>query len=48
LEQVANVAAPLAMARRVGVADEALYDPARHGSRTGAWSAATAPQGPRA
>jgi histidinol phosphatase-like PHP family hydrolase len=36
-EQVANVAAPLAMARRLGVPDEALYDPTRHGSRTGAF-----------
>jgi histidinol phosphatase-like PHP family hydrolase len=38
-EQVANVAAPLALARRLGVADDALYDPARHGSRTGAFDA---------
>ena len=38
-EQVANIAAPLAMARRLGVADDALYDPARHGSRTGAFDA---------
>jgi histidinol phosphatase-like PHP family hydrolase len=37
-EQVANVAAPLAMARRLGVPDSALYDPARHGSRTGAFT----------
>lgn len=36
-EQVANVAAPLAMARHVGVPDETLYDPERHGSRTGAF-----------
>ncbi len=35
--QVANIVAPLAMARRLGVADDDLYDPARHGSRTGAW-----------
>jgi histidinol phosphatase-like PHP family hydrolase len=40
-EQVANLAAPLAMARAVGVADEALYDPARHGSRTG-WKSRSA------
>ena len=33
-EQVANVAWPLEMTRRIGVADQALYDPARHGSRT--------------
>ena len=36
-EQVANVEAPLALARRLGVADAELYDPARHGSRTGAF-----------
>ena len=35
-EQVANIVAPLALARAVGVKDEALYDPAQHGSRTGA------------
>jgi histidinol phosphatase-like PHP family hydrolase len=33
-EQVADVAAPRALARALGVADEDLYDPARHGSRT--------------
>lgn len=48
LEQVANVAAPLALARRLGVADEALYDPARHGSRTGASVANRAGQARRA
>lgn len=36
-EQVANVSRPLAMARLVGVPDAELYDPARHGSRTGAF-----------
>jgi histidinol phosphatase-like PHP family hydrolase len=36
-DQVANVATPLAMARRIGVPDDALYDPERHGSRTGAF-----------
>lgn len=36
-EQVANVAAPLAMARRLGIPDDSLYDPERHGSRTGAF-----------
>ncbi len=36
-EQVANITSPLAMARALGVKDEALYDPARHGSRTGAF-----------
>lgn len=34
-EQVANVVRPLATARRLGVPDAALYDPAAHGSRTG-------------
>jgi hypothetical protein len=33
-EQVANVAKPLALARSLGVPDEALYDPVRHGSKT--------------
>lgn len=33
-EQVANIAKPLAMARALGVADEDLYDPRRHGSKT--------------
>jgi histidinol phosphatase-like PHP family hydrolase len=37
LEQVANIAKPLAMARALGVKDDALYDPTRHGSRTGAF-----------
>ena len=37
-DQVANIVAPLAMARALGVADEALYDPVRHGSRTGAFA----------
>lgn len=37
--QVGNVAPSLAMARAIGVADDALYDPARHGSRTGAFDA---------
>ena len=34
-EQVADVKGPLALARRIGVRDEDLYDPERHGSRTG-------------
>jgi histidinol phosphatase-like PHP family hydrolase len=34
-EQVANIVTPLATARRLGVADADLYDPAAHGSRTG-------------
>jgi histidinol phosphatase-like PHP family hydrolase len=36
-EQVANIAQPLALVRSIGVRDEDLYDPARHGSRTGAF-----------
>jgi len=36
-EQVADVAHPLALARSIGVRDEDLYDPTRHGSRTGAF-----------
>ena len=36
LEQVANIVRPLALARDLGVADEDLYDPMRHGSKTGA------------
>lgn len=34
-EQVADVAWPLALARRLGARDEDLYDPYVHGSRTG-------------
>ena len=34
-EQVAAIVRPLALARRIGVRDEDLYDPERHGSRTG-------------
>ena len=37
-EQVGNIAAPLARARALGIADTDLYDPERHGSRTGAFS----------
>lgn len=33
-DQVANVAPSLALTRRLGVRDEELYDPLRHGSRT--------------
>jgi histidinol phosphatase-like PHP family hydrolase len=36
-QQVADVAWPLALARSLGVPDEELYDPTRHGSRTGAF-----------
>jgi histidinol phosphatase-like PHP family hydrolase len=35
-EGVGDLAWPLAMARTVGARDEELYDPLRHGSRTGA------------
>lgn len=38
-DQVADVSAPLEMTRRIGVRDEVLYDPERHGSRTGAFGA---------
>jgi histidinol phosphatase-like PHP family hydrolase len=34
-EQVANLEWPLALTRRIGVADADLYDPSVHGSRTG-------------
>jgi histidinol phosphatase-like PHP family hydrolase len=34
-EQVADIVHPLALARAAGVRDEDLYDPERHGSRTG-------------
>jgi histidinol phosphatase-like PHP family hydrolase len=37
-EQVGKLTEPLAMARALGVADTELYDPERHGSRTGAFS----------
>ena len=37
LQQVADVAQPLALARSLGVRDDELYDPTRHGSRTGAF-----------
>ncbi|MGH9885560.1 MAG: hypothetical protein ACREBE_08535, partial [bacterium] len=33
-DQVANVSRPLALARRLGVKDEDLYDPDHHGSKT--------------
>ena len=35
LEQVADIAWPLAVARALGVKDDELYDPALHGSKTG-------------
>src|SRR3954469_16839307 len=34
--QVADISGPLETTRRLGVRDEDLYDPERHGSRTGA------------
>jgi histidinol phosphatase-like PHP family hydrolase len=34
-EQIADVARPLATARSLGVRDEDLFDPRRHGSKTG-------------
>lgn len=34
LEQVANIAPPLVLARAIGVADAELYDPTRHGAKT--------------
>lgn len=40
LEQVGDLEWPLALARRLGVADSALYDPTVHGSRTGHYAAA--------
>jgi len=40
-EQIADLAWPLALARTVGVRDEDLYDPQRHGSRTGFFDAGT-------
>ena len=39
-DQVADVEWPLALARRLGVADESLYDPLRHGARTGSLTTA--------
>jgi histidinol phosphatase-like PHP family hydrolase len=35
IEQVSDLAYPLSVARAIGVADDELYDPTRHGSRTG-------------
>ncbi|MEO7771060.1 MAG: hypothetical protein ABIX19_08520 [Gemmatimonadaceae bacterium] len=37
-EQVGNIAVPLALVRSLGAEDDALYDPERHGSRTGAFA----------
>jgi histidinol phosphatase-like PHP family hydrolase len=41
-EQVADLEFPLALARDLGVPDEELYDPRRHGSRTGFFDIAPA------
>lgn len=41
VEQVADLSFPLALARDIGIPDEALYDPRRHGSRTGFFDAGT-------
>ena len=38
-QQVADIAFPLALVRSIGVRGEDLYDPMRHGSRTGAFDA---------
>jgi histidinol phosphatase-like PHP family hydrolase len=40
-EQVADVTWPLALTRSLGVRDEDLYDPCRHGSRTGHFQSET-------
>jgi histidinol phosphatase-like PHP family hydrolase len=40
-EQVADLAYPLSLAREIGVPDAELYDPRRHGSRTGFFDART-------
>ena len=42
-EQVADLVFPLSIARAIGVCDEELYDPARHGSRTGFFDARSRP-----
>jgi len=42
LNQVGDIRRPLAMARALGVRDEDLYNPERHGSKTGRVSAARA------
>jgi len=35
-EQVAQISRPLALARKLGIADDQIYDPTLHGSKTGA------------
>jgi histidinol phosphatase-like PHP family hydrolase len=40
-EQVADVAYPLSVAREVGVPQDEIYDPTRHGSRTGFFDASS-------
>lgn len=41
--QVADVQFPLRLARDIGVPDDALYDPRRHGSRTGFYRSRSSP-----
>jgi histidinol phosphatase-like PHP family hydrolase len=40
-EQVADVSWPLALTRSLGIRDEDLYDPCKHGSRTGRFDSVT-------
>ena len=42
-EQIADLEFPLAVARDLGIPDEELYDPRRHGSRTGFFDPASTP-----
>ena len=35
-DQVAQIARPRALAHKLGISDDEIYDPARHGSKTGA------------
>lgn len=39
LEQIADIKRPLALARSLGIADEDLYDPRRHGSKASSGTA---------
>jgi histidinol phosphatase-like PHP family hydrolase len=39
VDQVADIAYPLALATSLGIAQDELYDPSRHGSRTGYFAA---------
>lgn len=40
-DQVGDLSRPLALARALRVADADLYDPTRHGSKTGCWARTT-------